>query len=203
MWLLSVLLPLGQPHSFWEDWLQFPVWAMPGLPRLGSFSMCTDVNAWHCLQELCEHRKWVCTESWVRKKNLLPHLEIEPAFTAGQTKCSTSWTTSLPLHRSQPFVHFSSEKPAILKHQVAFINTSSKSWDVNSKMSAESQSHKVLIPSVSWWGCGRPSCCPLTSLGHRWSASHEPAQTACLSQCKTAHCTQTGTSQGQNHNVYY
>ena len=53
------------------------------------FNVHTDVNAHNCTQEVYEHHKRVCTESWFWEKNPLPHQGIKPA----------SWYASLMLYQ--------------------------------------------------------------------------------------------------------
>ena len=60
--------------------VQTKVW----LPVLGIFNMRTDVQTCDCTGGLYRHLRTVCTESWLREKNPLPHWGIEPVSAVSQ-----------------------------------------------------------------------------------------------------------------------
>ena len=51
-------------------------------------------NACNCTQGCMDTRKRVCTESWLREKNPLPHRGIEPVLAAWRSDALTNWATS-------------------------------------------------------------------------------------------------------------
>ena len=61
------------------------------------FDVRTDVSACDCTRGCTDTRKRVCTESWLREKNPLPHRGIDPASAAWRSDALINWATSPPL----------------------------------------------------------------------------------------------------------
>ena len=115
----------------------------------GIFNVRTYVNVCDCTRGCSDTVKRVCTESWLWKKNPLPHREIEPAF----VRCSTNWATSTPLTGQTRRPHFWFLRAEYLLWRSDWLECSMTNSRTPSVSRRTLRPRPGILPNFSWPHC--------------------------------------------------